>query len=177
MGLEPRDAFGHWSLGRALFLAHEHDQALTAIDRALATNPNYAQGHYARGFIGCHSGLSREVYGDLDMAQRLSPFDPLVFAMESCRAISLAVTGRPEEAAAWAVRSTQQPNAHFHIFAIAAVCLQLVGRREEASRHVREVLERHPAYSLAVYERSFPHKSNHDRRVMGDALLAAGLPP
>ena len=50
--LDGRDAMGHWSLGRALFLSRQHDDALLAIDHSLAVNPNYAQGHYARGFVG-----------------------------------------------------------------------------------------------------------------------------
>jgi TolB-like protein/DNA-binding SARP family transcriptional activator len=175
VSLEPRDAIGHWSLGRALFLALSHDQALSAVDRALVINPNYAQGHYARGFIGCHSGLSREVYADLEMAQRLSPFDPLLFAMESCRAISLAVTGRPHEAVPWVVKSTQAPNAHVHIYTIAAACLQLAGQTEEAARNVRHVHEVRPGYRIPMFERSLPHKSDRDRRVMSDALVAAGM--
>jgi hypothetical protein len=111
------------------------------------------------------------------MARRLSPFDPMLFAMESCRAITLAVTGQPREAVAWAVRATQAPNAHFHIFAIAAACLQLAGRREEAARNVRRAEEMHPGYTVTAFERSLPHKSDHDRRVMSDALLAAGAHP
>ena len=175
VGLQPRDPLGHWSLGRALFLARSHDQALGAIDRALVANSNSALGHYARGFIGCHAGIAREVYGDLDMAQRLSPFDPLLFAMQSCRAISLAVTDRAAEAAAWALMAIQQPNAHVHIHAIAAACLQLDGRAEEASRSVAETQRMLPGYSIGTFEASFPHKSDRDRQVMSQALLAAGL--
>lgn len=175
VSLEPRDALGHWSLGRALFLAREHDQALAAIDRSLIANPNYAQGFYARGYVGSHSGLARDVGHDLDMAQRLSPFDPMVFAMEAARAIALTVSGRAEEAVRWALRATQEPNAHFHIYAIAAATLQHAGQPAEAARHVREAERRHPGYSIDVFERSFPHKSEHDRKVMSEALAAAGL--
>lgn len=174
--LEPRDGFGHWSLGRAHFLTRNHDAALSSIDRALVVNPNYAQGHYARGFVGCHASLTDLANSDLDMAQRLSPFDPLRFAMEACRAISLAVTGDHGGAADWALRATHEPNAHFHIFAIAAACLQLAGRAEQAAGCVTQVLQRHPSYSVGEWERSFPHKSDRDRHVFSEALRRAGLP-
>ena len=65
-----RDAMGHWALGRGLFLSRRHDDALAAIDRSLEVNPNYAQGHYARGFIGIHSGRDEAYEPELDVAQR-----------------------------------------------------------------------------------------------------------
>jgi tetratricopeptide (TPR) repeat protein len=98
VGLDARDATGHWSHGRALFLSRQHDSALDAIDRALTVKPSYAQGHYARGFIGIHSGIDDPAVGSLDTAERLSPFDPLLFAMKCGRGISLANQGRYDEA-------------------------------------------------------------------------------
>jgi TolB-like protein len=175
VGLDGRDALGYWSLGRALFLAGRHDEALSALDRSLLVNPNSALGYYARGFVATHSGVPGQAIGDLDMAQRLSPFDPLTFAMKSSRAIALLLDGRHDAAADWALRATHEPNAHFHIFAIAAACQQLVGRHQEAQRALRVVLSRHPRYSTKVFDVSFPHKSENHRRLLRDALLRAGL--
>lgn len=171
-----RDAMGHWCLGRGLFLSREHDQALGAIDRALAINPNYAQGHYARAFVGIHSGQDEIALPALEQAQRLSPFDPLLFAMMASRAVSLANRGQYDEAAACAVRATREPNAHFHISAIAAGCLELAGRSTDARNHARFALQRHPGYSLAVFQRSFPHKNEDARGPMLEAMERAGIP-
>ncbi|HLU07547.1 MAG TPA: hypothetical protein VKZ91_13390 [Woeseiaceae bacterium] len=171
-----RDAMGHWALGRALFLSRQHDRAMSAIDRALLVNPNYAQGHYARGFVGIHAGLDDASLPSLEMAQRLSPFDPLLFAMKSSRAISLANRGRPEEAASWAIAGTQEPNAHFHIYAVAAACLELAGRSADARNNAGWVLERKPAYTVEVFRRSFPHKDESARENFLAALGRAGLP-
>ncbi|MEX2126227.1 MAG: hypothetical protein WD795_20210 [Woeseia sp.] len=171
-----RDAMGHWALGRALFLSRLHDDALVAIDRSLAVNPNYAQGHYARGFIGIHAGIDEASLPSLDMAQRLSPFDPLLFAMKSSRGLSLASQGKYGEAAAWAIRATHEPNAHFHIYAIAAACLDLAGRSADARNNARWVIERHPQYSVEVFRRSFPHKDEAHREPLLAALERAGIP-
>ncbi len=176
VALEPRDAFGQWSLARAQFLSRDHDAAMWSIDQALVTNPNYALGHYARGFIGVHAGVSSLVVGDLDMAQRLSPFDPMRFAMESCRALALVRAGEYDQAAQWVVRSLSEPNAHFHINAIAAACLQLAGQSELAGLNVRKVQSMYPGYSVATFNRSFPSKLDKERRLLTDALLGAGLP-
>ncbi len=176
VSLDGRDAINHWVLGRALFLSRRHDEALTALDTALAANRNYAQGHYARGFVGVHAGLPEQAVTDLDMARRLSPFDPLLFAMKSSRGVSLAVQGDTEAASRWAREATHEPNAHFHIHAIAGACEQLAGRPESASRAIGRVKQMHPAYSVTVFERSFPHQDPAHAALFSHALIAAGLP-
>ena len=176
VGFDGRDAMGHWALGRALYLSREHDEAMAAVDRALVLNPSYAQGHYAKGFIGIHAGLDDASLPSLDMAQRLSPFDPLLFAMKACHGISLANQGKYDEAAAWAIRATHEPNAHFHIYAIAAACLELAGRSADARNNARWVIGRQPRYSVEVFRRSFPHKDEATREPMLVALTRAGIP-
>ena len=174
--LDPRDAIGHWTVGRALFLAREHDTALQAIDRSLLANPNFAQGHYALGFIRAHVGAGLQALPELAAAERLSPYDPLLFAMESSRAISLAIGGHYDDAAQWSVRATREPNAHFHIHAIAAACLSLAGREAESRGFAQRACTDHPGYSVRVFERSFPHKHPEHRDVMASALRVAGIP-
>lgn len=173
VGFDSRDAMSHWALGRARFMNREHDSAMSALDRALQANPNYAQGHYSRGYVGTHSGLMSETMPNLDMAQRLSPFDPMLFGVVSARGISLALQGRAAEAADWALQATREANAHFHIHAIAAACLELAGRHDEATAKIREVLRKKPDYSIAQYERSFPFKDEAHRRIMSEAILRA----
>jgi tetratricopeptide (TPR) repeat protein len=173
--LDGRDAMGHWSLGRAQFLHGDHDLSLESLDRALLANPNYAQGHYARGFVRAHSGIAATALPELDTAQRLSPFDPLLFAMKSSRAISMAIQGDYEEAALWAVRGTLEPNAHFHIYAVAAACLELAGRHDEASRQIGIACSIFPDYSQRQFFRSFPYKQAQHRQLMAGALTRAGL--
>lgn len=176
VGFDGRDAMGHWSLARALFLAKQHDESLAAVDRALSINPNYAQGHYARGYVGLHSGGDEDSLASLDTAQKLSPCDPLLFAFTASRAIWFSNFGRYDEAAAWAVRATHEPNAHFHIYAVAAAILELNGRSEEARNNASWVLKRHPGYSIDVYRRSFPFKDEAQRQDLMDAAERAGIP-
>jgi TolB-like protein/DNA-binding SARP family transcriptional activator len=174
--LDPKDAIGHWTLGRARFLGREHEQALQSLNRSLLINPNFAQGHYALGFVRAHAGLPLQAFPDLAAAERLSPFDPLLFAVEGTRAIALAIDGQYNEAAAWSVRATAEPNAHFHMPAIAGACLALAGRPGEASAFAQRALREHPDYSVGVFERSFPHKLDSHRALIAGALRSAGIP-
>ncbi|TNF83185.1 MAG: hypothetical protein EP301_11520 [Gammaproteobacteria bacterium] len=176
VSFDGRDAMGHWALGRARLLNREHDLALDALDRSLIANPNYAQGHYARGFIGVHADRAAQALPDLDMAKRLSPFDPMLFAITSCHGLSMAIQERYEEAAEWAVRATQEPNAHFHIYGNAGACLALSGREEEAADYIRQALARNPEYCIANYRKSFPFREAKHDALITDALARAGLP-
>jgi tetratricopeptide (TPR) repeat protein len=146
------------------------------MDRSLIANPNYALGHYARGFIGVHSSQAVEVVPNLEIAQRLSPFDPLLFGMVSAHGISLAVQGKYAEAVELEIRATQESNAHFHIYALAAAALELNGQHAQAEEYVRQALSRHPGYNLRAYQRSFPFRDENHTALMSDALLRAGLP-
>ncbi len=130
----------------------------------------------AKGFIGIHADDTRPVLASLEMAQRLSPFDPLLFAIKSSRAMSLVFEGKLEEAAAWSVRATNEPNAHFHIYAIAAGCLELAGRSEDAGNNAEWALARHPGYSTTVFRRSFPHSDELRRQPLIEAMHRAGIP-
>lgn len=176
VALDPRDAMCRWVLGRASFLDRNHDAALASLDRALLLNPNYAQGTYARGFVRVHAGLPDPAITDLDAARRLSPYDPLLFAMKSSRAIALAIQGDHEAAMQWSVDATLEPNAHFHIHAVAAACLQLAGRPDQARATAARAARSHPGYSVRVFERSFPYRDPEHRALISDALAAAGLP-
>ncbi|NRA35386.1 MAG: tetratricopeptide repeat protein [Polyangiaceae bacterium] len=162
--LDGRDVMGHWCLGRVLFRSREHDQALGAVDRALDINPNFAQGHYVRGFIGAHAGLHAESLASVDLAERLSPFDPLRFAMKACHAVAITNQGAPRDAVEWAIRATQEPNAHFHVLAVAAGCLELAGRSDEARPYVERVMAQHPGYSVEAFQRAFPNKDEPEPR-------------
>ncbi|QCB44587.1 hypothetical protein [Hydrogenophaga sp. PAMC20947] len=174
--LDERDAMGHWTLGRARFLAREHDQAIQSVRRSIDINPSFSQGHYALGFMEAHSGLQQQALPDLAAAERLSPLDPLLFAVEGSRAVSLAIEGRFDEAAAWSVRASSEPNAHFHIQAIAGACLAMAGRQTEALAFAQRACRDHPGYSIRIFERSFPQKFAQHQALMAKALRSAGVP-
>lgn len=173
--LDAQDAMSHWVLGRALFLRKDHERALRSLDTALTANPNYAQGRYAKGFVEVHASREKQALSDLDVAQRLSPFDPLLFAMKSCRAISMAIQGDAQTASNWAVEATESANAHFHIHAVAAACCAMAGKDAEARQLAQRVEALHPGYTVATYEQSFPHTDASHRILFQDGLIAAGI--
>jgi DNA-binding SARP family transcriptional activator len=129
---DDRDPAAHWAMGRALWLRGDPEQSLVELRSAVDLSPNFALGHYTLGFVNCQSGDAEAAIGSSDHSRRLSPFDPLLFGMLAVRAMALVRLGRFDEATEWAVQAAARPNAHVHVLAIAANCLALAGRIDEA---------------------------------------------
>jgi tetratricopeptide (TPR) repeat protein len=142
-------------MGRALWLRGAQNESMTELERSVELSPNFALGHYMLGFVHSQSGDPRAAIGATNYSRELSPFDPLQFAMLASRAMAHVRLGEVAEAADWAVKATARPNAHTHILAIAAECLALSNRLDEARQYVARVRERIPAYSVEDFLRAF----------------------
>jgi DNA-binding SARP family transcriptional activator len=143
---DERDPVAHWAMGRALWLRGQLEPALAELDAAIALSPNFALGHYTLAFVHAQSGDPQAAIRYADHSRELSPFDPLLFAMLASRALALLRLGRHDEAADWAVRGAARPNAHVHILGIAAHCLALAGRLDEARGMAAAIARRTPGY-------------------------------
>lgn len=136
----------HWAMGRALWLRGEHDGSLIELERAVDLSPNFALGHYALSFVHSQSGDPKAAIGSSDHSRHLSPFDPLLFGMLGARAMAHVRLGQFEEAADWALKAAARPNAHAIILAIAAHCLALAGRLDEARTFATAIRKTLPDY-------------------------------
>ena len=135
-------------MGRALWLRDRQDQSLLELERAVDLSPNFALGHYALAFVHSQSGDPQAAIGASDHSRHLSPFDPLMFGMLGVRAMALVRLGRFEEAADWALKAAARPNAHVHVQGIAAHCLALADRLEEARAIAALIHKTRPHYRV-----------------------------
>lgn len=152
---DDRDPAAHWAMGRALWLRGSQEPSLSELQRAVDLSPNFALGHYTLGFVHCQSGDAQAAIGSADHSRHLSPFDPLMFGMLAVRALALVRLGRVAEAADWAVKAAMRPNAHVHILAIAAHCLALADRQDEALAFVATIHKANPAYGISNFLDAF----------------------
>lgn len=153
--VEERDPSAHWAMGRALWLRGSQDDSLRALERAVDLSPNFALGHYALGFVHCQSGDPETAIRTCNHSRHLSPFDPLLFGMLAARALAHVRLGQFEEGADWAVKAAARPNAHAHILAIAAECLGLAGRLDEARAFAASIRRAVPHYRVEDYLAAF----------------------
>ena len=145
---DDRDPAAHWAMGRAFWLRGRQDLSVAELETAVDLSPNFALAHYTLAFIHSQGGDPAAAIRFSDHSRRLSPFDPLLFGMLGARAMALVRLGRFDEAAEWALKASARPNAHPHIRAIAAYCLALAGRLDEARGQFDMVHASLPHYGI-----------------------------
>lgn len=158
LAADPRDPLGHWALGRAYLLQSDLEQAVDELDVSVGINPSSAVGQYSLAYVLMQLGDTTRSLAANDKARRLSPYDAMTFAMYACYAANLKLVGRYEEAAEFATRAARQPNTHYHVVAIAAVCNVLAERPEAAKAHYARLLAAYPGYTCADYLTAFKHR-------------------
>lgn len=146
--VDDRDPAAHWAMGRALWLRGRQEQSIFELEQAINLSPNFALGHYTLAFVHSQTGDPRAAIRSSDHSRHLSPFDPLLFGMLGARAMALVRLERFDEAADWAIKAAARPNAHAHILAIAAYCLALAGRLDEARAYMATIHKTLPGYRV-----------------------------
>jgi len=173
--LDPLDPFVNFTMGRSYWLEGDLDSSLSWLERATSVSPNYAQGIYARAWTEALAGRALEGRKHVDLAMRLSPIDPLHYAMLATRAFTHMVMGEDAAAADWAERGARSPGAHVLIAMIAAVAHSLNGDAARAARWAANVRERSAALSSVDFLRAFPIRSDAMRTRVLQALTKLGF--
>jgi DNA-binding SARP family transcriptional activator/TolB-like protein/Tfp pilus assembly protein PilF len=171
---DDRDPAAHWAMGRALWLKGDHDQSVRELDSAVDLSPNFALAHYTLSFVHCQSGDAAAAIRFADRSHHLSPYDPMTFAMLGAKALAHARLSQFDQAAEWAIKASLKPNAHAHILAIAAQCLALAGRGDEARAFSSRIHQMRPDYSAEDFLSSF-HFPAKDAALFQSAARDAGI--
>jgi DNA-binding SARP family transcriptional activator len=165
---DERDPGVHWAMGRALWLRARPDESLVALEQSIELSPNFALGHYNLSFVHSIVGDARAAITYSDHSRQLSPFDPMLFGMLATRAMALVRLGELEEAAEWAVKAADRPNAFPHIHAIAAFTLALIGSMDKAHVYAAAARKTAPGYTFHEFLTTFPFGPD------GEALFREG---
>lgn len=173
--LDPLDPFVNFTMGRSYWLEGDLDRGLSWLERATSISPNYAQGIYARAWTETLAGRGLEGREHVDLAMRLSPLDPLHYAMQGTRAFTHVAVGEDAQAAYWAERAARSPGAHVLIAMIATACHALAGDMARAAFWAANVRERKPSLTRDDFFRAFPMKAEQVRQRVSDALGIYGF--
>jgi len=144
--------------------------SLVELNTSTELNPSFAVGQYTLGFTLMQTGDTVHSIERADLARRLSPYDPMSFAMIGVRGFSLALRGQYDQAASLMTLSVQQPNAHYHMIAMAAVCDVLAGNKEAARRGRGRLLEASPGYGVREFLRAFQFQQPAHRKLIANAF-------
>ena len=173
--LDPLDPFVSFTMGRTYWLEGDLDSSLGWLERATTISPHYAQGIYARAWTEALAGQALDARQHVDLAMRLSPLDPLHYAMLATRAFTHIVLGEDEEAAHWAELGARSPGAHVLIAMIAAATHAMKGDTQRAAFWAANVRERNDALTRQDFSRAFPMKADAARERMLRALAQLGF--
>ncbi len=173
--LDPIDPFVNFTMGRSFWLKGDLESSEAWLERATSISPNYAQGIYARAWTESLAGRGLEGRRHVDIAMRLSPLDPLYYAMLATRAFTHMVMGEDAEAADWAERAARSPGAHVLIALIAVAAHALARDEIRAGSWAANVRSRNPALTRADFFRAFPMQSEAIRARVSSALARHGF--
>lgn len=172
---DPLDPFGHLNLGRALWLDGAVAESVDRLGQSIALSPNYAQAIYSKAWAEMTQCNSAGSDANAAQALRLSPLDPLRYAMLAVRSLNAFLGGDSESAAIWGERAARSPGAHKHISVIAALGAKLAGRHDSAAQWIARARQQDPALSAAVFLRSFPFAASAGREKIEATLRDLGL--
>jgi TolB-like protein len=163
--------------GHALaFVGGELDTGVTFIDRALALNPNVAVAWYLSGFARIFLGEPELALEHFALAMRLSPLDPLTFAMQTGCAHASMFAGRYDEAAMWAQKALREQPDFMTTHRIAAAASALADRPEEAQRALARLRQLDPALRISNLADQIPLRRPQDLAIYQEGLRKAELP-
>jgi len=175
LDFDPLDPFVNFTMGRSFWLDGDLDRALAWIERSTSLSPNYAQGIYARGWTETIAGNVDDGREHVDLAMRLSPLDPLYYAMLGTRGFTHMVRGEFTEAVSWTDRAARSPGAHVLIAMIAAVAQLLAGDETRARTWADNVRERNAALTSEDFFAAFPLKDPATHSSVAAALATLGF--
>ena len=106
---------------------------------------------------------------------RLSPLDPLHYAMSATRAFTHIALHEDREAAAWADRAACSPGAHVLIAMVAVAAHALAGDDSRAAWWAERARLRSRALTSADFLASFPMRSAEMQTRIAVALVRFGF--
>jgi len=157
-------------------LAGDNEAAISALDRAIVLNPNFALGFGHRALILAYLNRPEEAITSAERAIRLSPFDPAMFAF--CEALALAhlTLGRYEEGLRWAEAAIRENSGLPALRCKLSLCGHL-GRYEEARECCCRMREAHAEPTIAALSCDMPKGVAPEvAESFIDGLCKAGVP-
>jgi TolB-like protein/Flp pilus assembly protein TadD len=170
------NSFSHFTLGTALSLSHNLQQAIHELELALTLYPECAAAAGELGRLLAFSGRTQEASGFILQAIDASPHDPHLSLWLRSRAIACFVEGDAAQAVQHARQALAKRPDWFFNYHLLAACLAADGQTDEARRTL-ERGEQLGRYSLAAIRVGHPFGDEAVMNRFLDALRLAGWTP
>lgn len=107
--IDELDPFANAAMARSLWLQDDVESSISWLERSTILSPNFAHAIYSLGWAKTILNHATEGQEDALEASRLSPLDPLHYAMTATHALSCSTLKKDEEAAGLADRAARSP--------------------------------------------------------------------
>jgi adenylate cyclase len=157
-------------------LAHEHDMAVAAMDRAVNLNPNSFNILIRSGWVRNWVVDPERAIDHFFRSIRLNPVDPHLGYAYGGLAAAYFIKGDCDKALEYARRTAHEMPQWMVGWEYVAIAAAHLGDWEAAKEAVRRMLELTPSFSIAAYRagRATRDQAIYDRQEKG--LRLAGLP-
>lgn len=157
-------------------LAGDNDAALSALDRAIVLNPNFAMAFGHRAVVLSYLDRPDEAIRSAHQAIRLSPFDPAMFSFYQALARAELAAGRYEAGLSWAEEAMRENGGMPALRLKLSLCGHL-GRHEEACVCLSRAGEFHCEPTVTGIMRALPKGVVPELAArITDGLRKAGIP-
>jgi len=158
------------------YCAHDVDMGVALVDRALVLNPNLGTAWFLSGFVRLFNGETDLAIEHFSRAQRLSPFDPLIWLVHAGTAWAHFFAGRYHEALSTVEQCLRdRPNYRLAVLLVAAASA-LAGAEDRAQRAAARFRELEPTRRISDLKERLPFRRSEYIARFIEGLRKAGLP-
>jgi adenylate cyclase len=161
-------------IGYVRTFQRRHDEAVAAAEKAITLSPSGTDAYHMAGMYHGYAGNFQKAALYEEQAQRLSPVEIHVSMIDEARA--RFHLGELTAARDTALRVLAEKPRWLTAQTILVAALWSLGSEDEARVVVRELLGRHPDFSVSRWARGLPYRRQEDLDTLLTPLRRAGLP-
>ena len=173
LALDDSLPFAHHLLGKVYLWKKQYEKAITALEKAIALSPNYADHLVGLGYVLNFAGRPKVSIELVKKAMRLNPMYPAFYLWELGHAYFL--TGRYEEAIETLNKVLDRNLDFMPAHLLLAASYSERGREEETRAEVAEIERLSPQVSLVGLRQRLPYKDQEVLERLFDSMRKAGL--
>jgi adenylate cyclase len=174
LGADPGCSEAYITIGYVRIFQRRHDEAVAAGEKAIALGPSNASAFHMAGMYHGYAGNFQKAALYEEQAQRLTPIGTNVSMVDEARA--RFHLGDFTAARDIALRVLAEKPRWLTAQTILVAALWNLGREDEARIIVRELIVRHPDFSVGPWARGLPYRRQEDLDTLANPLRMAGLP-
>ena len=173
--LDQGNAHAHWAMGAVYMHQCEHELARAELASAIRINPSFANAYQYLGWTMAYDGEPEEGIRQVQMAQRLSPNDPMAWGMILIQAqahLNMKDFAKAEQMA----RQAKLLTDNLPIKCALLAAMGHTGNLDDAPALIEQVLAIVPEFTVSKITDIFPFKHQADIDTWVEGLRRAGVP-